>query len=347
MRRVTSRLFVLSALSIALVPLVPSVQAQVLAPEILRPPTPTPGITPPINPTGAGVVTQSGQGDGDAPSFTVGGGVCSDGGVVIDCPPDEGESTNPKDKYSKLKGVGGSFGPLPEGGSSPAGSSKKIGDKNPYIENSDAYTFQKSPALNPSKPKEEYSYNRQQQLLERAIKEGKEEEVVSDKNAEHLTTMDLDKQEEIAKACTQDAAQAYDESENAYTTASKGDYIYDQLVERNKASAKAERSAQVALTCQSVLSNAQRAFLINQTAINNRILRTQGQLQRQNAEQKQYSLTGNAQDKRTQEVVQRTLGSFFPKKSNDAPFKFQNTGKRRELVQYCERGPGGVFCNTR
>jgi hypothetical protein len=271
------------------------------------------------------------------------GGVCSNGGVVVDCPVTGGAT-----QYSKLNGVGGSFGPLPEGGSSAAGSSpNKIGDYDTYIENPDAYTFQKSPALNPSQPKDEYSFNRQQLLLERAIREGKEEEVLSDKNAEHLTTMDLDKQEEIAKACTQNAAQAYDESQAAYTTASQGPYIYDQLVERNKASAKAERSKQIALACQATLSEAQRAFIVNQTAINNRILRTQGQLERQKAEQQQYDVTRTAQDKRAQEVVQRTIGSFFPKPSNNAPFNFQNTGQRRELIQYCQRGPGGVFCNTR
>jgi hypothetical protein len=342
MRRVTSPLYLLAILSIVFAP---SVHAQVVVPpQILRLPIAIPGRTAPINPV-PGTVTQAGQ--GAIPSLTVGGGVCSNGGVVVDCPPDGGATTTTKDQYSKLKGVGGSFGPLPEGGSSPAGSSKKIGENDPYIENPDAYTFQKSPALNPSKPKDEYSYNRQQQLLERAIREGKEEEVLSDKNAEHLTTMDLDKQEEIAKACTQNAAQAYDESQAAYTTASEGPYIYDQLVERNRASAKAERSKQVALACQTTLSEAQRAFIVNQTAINNRILRSQGQLQRQNGEQKQYALTGTAQDKRAQEVVQRTIGSFFPKPSNNAFFNFQNYGRRRELVQYCQRGPGGVFCSTR
>jgi hypothetical protein len=342
MRRINFRLLALAVLSITLAQ---SVQAQVVVPpQILRPPIAIPGRTAPINPV-PGAVTQAGQ--GAIPSLTVGGGVCSNGGVVVDCPPDGGATTT-RDQYSKLKGVGGSFGPLPEGGSTPAGSSKKIGDNDSYIENPDAYTYQKSPALNPSKPKDEYSYNRQQQLLERAIREGKEEEVLSDKNAEHLTTMDLDKQEEIAKACTQNAAQAYDESQNAFTTASQGPYIYDQLVGRNKASASAERSKQVALACQATLSEAQRAFIVNQTAINTRILRTQGQLQRQKAEQQQYDVTRTAQDKRAQEVVQRTLGSFFPKASdNNAPFNFQNTGKRRELVQYCQRGPGGVFCNPR
>jgi hypothetical protein len=345
MRRINFRLSALAVLSITLAP---SVHAQVVVPpQILRPPIAIPGRTAPINPV-PGAVTQAGQAAGAIPSLTVGGGVCSNGGVIVDCPPDAGATTTTRDQYSKLKGVGGSFGPLPEGGSTPAGSSKKIGENDPYIENPDAYTFQKSPALNPSKPKDEYSYNRQQQLLERAIREGKEEEVLSDKNAQHLTTMDLDKQDAIAKACTQDATQAYDESQAAYTTASQGPYIYDQLVERNKASAKAERSKQVALACQATLSEAQRAFIVNQTAINNRILRTQGQLQRQKAEQQQYDVTRTAQDKRAQEVVQRTLGSFFPKASdNKATFNFQNTGQRRELVQHCQRGPGGVLCNAR
>jgi hypothetical protein len=342
MRRVISPLYLLAVLPIVFAR---SAYAQVVAPpQILRPVIPTPGTTPPFTPIGPGGIIQAGQ--GVIPSLTVPGGICSNGGVVVDCPPDGGATTT-REQYSKLKGVGGSFGPLPEGGSSPAGSSKKIGDHQAYIENPDAYTFQKSPALNPSNPKDEYSFNRQQQLLERAIREGKEEEVISDKNAEHLTTMDLDKQEEIAKACTQKAAQAYAESQAAYTTASQGPYIYDQLVERNKASAKAERSKQVALACQAVLSEAQRAFIVNQTAINNRILRTQGQLERQKAEQQQYDVTRTAQDKRAQEVVQRTIGSFFPKPSNNAPFNFQNTGQPRKLVQYCQRGPGGVFCNTR
>ncbi|MGA7953693.1 MAG: hypothetical protein WCA07_09245 [Gloeobacterales cyanobacterium] len=292
--------------------LVPRANGQVVAP--IEPPviTGVPPVAPiPINP-------------GVTPTLTVPGGVCSQGGLAVDCPI-QGGAANPGE-YSTLPGANsrsGYIGPLPEGGSSAPqlqNAPKAYGAFDTYLDNSDRYQYQNSPAFQAGiagkggQTEAEYTFQRQQDFLKRAILEGRENEELSDKNAKHLTALDDELTLRIEQDCSNGdgaAIPSYDQPITAFEQAAGQPYIYTQLKGQNQAFQSLTASQQKALACQTSLAEAQRAFILNNNAVNNRTLRALGEMQRQQAEQKQMQVTGDAQNKQYIESTQRGIVDLF------------------------------------
>jgi hypothetical protein len=288
--------------------LAPRAHGQVVAP--IEPPviTGVPPVSPvPINP-------------GVTPTLTVPGGICSQGGVAVDCPIQGGPAN--QGEYSTLPGANsrsGYIGPIPEGGSSAPGrqnAPKAYGAFNTYLDNSDRYQYENSPAFKAGKAgkggqeEAEYSFKRQQDFLKRAILEGRENTELSDKNAKHLTTLDNELTLRIEQDCSNGdgaAIPSYDRPISDFEKAAGQPYIYNQIKGQNQAFQSLSASQQKALACQTSLAEAQRAFILNNNAVNNRTLRTLGEMQRQQAEQKQMQVTGDGQNKQYIEGTQRGI----------------------------------------
>jgi hypothetical protein len=182
----------------------------------------------------------------------------------------------------------------------------------------------------------DYSYQRQQRLLQRAIQQGQQNQSIGQNNL-NATLPNYAKQlnDRVLLECDNSAYPAYDQSASAYSdsagtfretydyfiTASRTPYIYDQLAGQNSAFASYSSGQQQfadanqlyadaqlrGLRCQAALANFNNSLLYNNTQINSQNLTAQGQLQEQLAAQRQEANAHKAQSSRVANGLQNSL----------------------------------------
>jgi hypothetical protein len=197
-------------------------------------------------------------------------------------------------------------------------------------------------------PVYEYSYQRQQKLLQKAITQGQTNQNVGTTNL-NTTLPDYfsQLQKRLQDECENSAYPAYDETGNAYSDsagtfaetyqtfvdASKTPYIYDQLQGQNKAFANFSSAQQQfadanqldsnargkGLRCQAAMAATTNTFLYNNTQVQSQNLTALGQLQEQMAAQQQEANMHKAQAARVTNGFQNTminaLKGMLPKSS--------------------------------
>jgi hypothetical protein len=185
-------------------------------------------------------------------------------------------------------------------------------------------------------PVYEYSYQRQQKLLQKAITQGQSNQNVGTNNL-NTTLPDYfnQLQQRLQQECENSAYPAYDETGNAYSDsagtfaetyqtfvdASNTPYIYDQLQGQNKAFANYSSAQQQfadanqldsnargkGLRCQAAMAATTNTFLYNNTQVQSQNLTALGQLQEQMSAQQQEANMHKAQAARVTNGFQNTM----------------------------------------
>ncbi len=197
-------------------------------------------------------------------------------------------------------------------------------------------------------PVYEYSQQRQQKLLQKAITQGQTNQNVGINNL-NTTLPDYynQLQQRLQQECDNSAFPAYDQTATAYSDsagtfsetyqsfvdASNGPYIYDQLQGQNKAFANYSSGQQEfadanqldadarlkGLRCQAAMAATTNTFLYNNTQVQSQNLTALGQLQEQMSAQQQEENAQKAQASRVANGFQNTminaLNGMVPKSS--------------------------------
>jgi hypothetical protein len=185
-------------------------------------------------------------------------------------------------------------------------------------------------------PVYEYSYQRQQKLLQKAITQGQSNQNLGTNNLNTaLPNYYNQLQQRVMQECDNSAFPAYDQTATAYSDsagtfsetyqsfvdASNGPYIFDQLQGQNKAFANyASGQQQFAdanqldadarlkgLRCQTALAATTNSFIYNTAQVQSQLLTTQGQLQEQMAAQGQEANSHKAQASRVANGLQNSM----------------------------------------
>jgi hypothetical protein len=185
-------------------------------------------------------------------------------------------------------------------------------------------------------PVYEYSYQRQQKLLQKAITQGQTNQNIGANNLNtNLPNYYNQYQQQVTEQCVNSAYPAYDNAVAAYSDsegtfsetyqsfvgASNGPYIFDQLQGQNRAFASYSSGQQQlagankldadarskGLRCQKALAMMTSGFVYNLAQAQSQLLTTQGQLQEQMAAQGQEANSHKAQTGRVANGLQNSM----------------------------------------
>jgi hypothetical protein len=185
-------------------------------------------------------------------------------------------------------------------------------------------------------PVYEYSQQRQQKLLKKAIQQGQSNQNLGTNNLNTtLPNYYNQLQQRVMQECDNSAFPAYDQTATAYSDsagtfsetyqsfvdASNGPYIYDQLQGQNKAFANYSSGQQQfadanqldadarlkGLRCQTALAATTNSFIYNSAQVQSQLLTSQGQLQEQLSAQNQESNMHKAQAGRVANGFQNSM----------------------------------------